>query len=81
MEQWAGIRRLRRVDGVSVREISRRTGLHRKTIRRALASTDPPRYSAGGSKADPFKDWICGAFLRWFITSTSRRAGVHYPHS
>jgi transposase len=61
VEQWAEIRRLHRVDGVSIRDISRRTGLHRKTIRRALAAAEPPRYSrpAGGSKVDPFKEWIC----------------------
>ena len=38
VEQWAEIRRLYRVEGVSIREISRRTGLHRKTVRRALAA-------------------------------------------
>jgi transposase len=61
VEQWAEIRRLYRVELVSIREISRRTGLHRKTIRRALAASEPPRYSrpASGSKLDPFKDWIC----------------------
>jgi transposase len=61
VEQWAEIRRLHRVEGVSIREISRRTGLHRKTIRRALAAVEPPRYSrpAAGSKLDPFKEWIC----------------------
>jgi transposase len=61
VEQWSEIRRLHRVECVSIREISRRTGLHRKTIRRALAATEPPRYSrvASGSKVDPFKDWIC----------------------
>jgi transposase len=61
VEQWADIRRLYRVDGVSIREISRRTGLHRKTIRRALAAAEPPRYERepAGSKVDPFKDWIC----------------------
>jgi transposase len=61
VEQWAEVRRLYRVESVSIREISRRTGLHRKTIRRALAAVEPPRYSrpAGGSKLDPFKDWIC----------------------
>ena len=60
MEQWAEIRRIHRVDGVSIREIGRRTGLHRKTIRgrwRRLCrrSTRGP----AGSKVDPFKDWIC----------------------
>jgi transposase len=61
VEQWAEIRRLYRVELVSIREISRRTGLHRKTIGRALAASEPPRYSrpASGSKLDPFKDWIC----------------------
>jgi transposase len=60
VEQWAEIRRLHRA-GVSIREISARTGLHRKTVRRALAAAEPPKYSrpAGGSKLDPFKDWIC----------------------
>jgi transposase len=61
VEQWAEIRRLHRVDGVSIREISKRTGLHRKTVRRALAAVEPPRYSRATavSKLDPFKDWIC----------------------
>jgi transposase len=61
VEQWAEIRRMHRVERLSVREISRRTGLHRKTIRRALAAGTPPRYSRppAPSKLDPFKDWIC----------------------
>jgi len=61
VEQWAEIRRLHRVDGLSIREISRRTGFHRKTVRRALVAPEPPRYSrpAAGSKVDPFRDWIC----------------------
>jgi transposase len=61
VEQWAEVRRMRRVERLSIREISRRTGLHRKTVRRALAADVPPRYSRSpaGSKLDPFKDWIC----------------------
>jgi transposase len=61
VEQWAEIRRMHRVERLSIREISRRTGLHRKTVRRALAAEMPPRYSRapGGSKLDPFKDWVC----------------------
>jgi len=60
VQQWAEIRRMRFVEGLGIREIRRRTGLHRETIRRALASSDPPRYSrpACGSKLDPFKDEI-----------------------
>jgi transposase len=61
VEQWAELRRLYRVERLSIREISRRTGLHRKTIRRALASELPPRYvrAPRGSKLDAVKEWIC----------------------
>ena len=61
VEQWAEIRRMHRVERLSIREISKRTGLHRKTIRRALAAETPPMYSRPpvASKLDPFKEWIC----------------------
>jgi transposase len=61
VEQWAEIRRMHRVERLSIREIGRRTGLHRKTIRRALAAETPPTYSrpAAASKLDPFREWIC----------------------
>lgn len=61
VEQWAEVRRLHFVRGLSIREIHRRTGLHRETIRRAIASDRPPRYrrTAAGSKLDPFNDEIC----------------------
>jgi transposase len=61
VEQWAEIRRVHRVERLSIREISKRTGLHRKTIRRALAAEVPPRYSRppAVSRLDPFKEWIC----------------------
>ena len=61
VEQWAEVRRMHRVDGVSAREISRRTGLHRNTVKRLLTAPVPPRYQRkpAGSKLDPFKAWIC----------------------
>lgn len=60
VEHWAEIRRLHFVDGVSIREIRRRTGLHRETIRRALAAKRPPAYRRvkAPSKIDPFKEEI-----------------------
>ena len=60
VEQWAEIRRLHFVKGLSQREIRRRTGLHRDTIRRAIDSSEPPVYrrAPAGSKLDPFKDEI-----------------------
>ena len=45
VEQWAVVRRMRGVDGLSIREISRRTGLHRDTVGRWLGAPEPPRYS------------------------------------
>src|SRR4051794_40300929 len=52
---------MHRVERVSIREISRRTGLHRKTVRRALAAETPPRYArpAAVSKLVPYREWIC----------------------
>ncbi len=60
VEQWAELRRLHFVDGISIKELARRTGLHRSTIRRALRSERPPRYERAPlpSKLDPFKDEI-----------------------
>src|SRR5215218_10656389 len=57
VEQWAEIRRVRHVVGLSQREIHRRTGIHRDTIRRALASPQPPSYGPRprrASKPDPY---------------------------
>jgi transposase len=57
VERWAEIRRMRHVEGLSQREIHRRTGVHRDTIRRARASPEPPSYGPRpprASKLDPF---------------------------
>ena len=61
VEQWAEVRRMHVVEGLSGREISRRTGLHRDTVARLLAAAVPPKYERRpvGSKLDPFKEWIC----------------------
>ena len=60
VEQWAEIRRLHFVRGLSMREIHRQTGLHRDTISRAIHSDELPVYrrAPAGSKLDPFKDEI-----------------------
>src|SRR4051794_37812270 len=48
------------VGGVSIKEIARRTGRDRNTVRRALRSSEPPVYRrvSASSKLDPFKDEI-----------------------
>jgi transposase len=60
VEQWAEVRRMRFVEGLAIREIRRRTGLHREAIRKALQSSTPPSYSrpSRGSKLDLFKDQV-----------------------
>jgi transposase len=60
VEQWAGIRRVRFVAGLSIKEIARRTGRDRNTIRRALRSSEPPGYrrAPAVSKLDPFREEI-----------------------
>jgi transposase len=55
--RWAEIRRMREVDGLSIREIARRTGHDRNTVRRALRGSVPPCYERPSrpSKLDPFE--------------------------
>jgi transposase len=62
VRRWAEIRRMREVDGLSIREIAKRTGHDRNTVRRALRREGPPRYERPRrpSKLDPFKDEIHG---------------------
>jgi transposase len=60
VEGWAELRREHFVRGVSIKDLARRTGLSRNTVRAALRASAPPKYSrpAAGSKLDPFKDEI-----------------------
>lgn len=60
MEDWAEIRRLHRAESVPIKEIARRLGVARNTVRAALASERPPKYKrpARGSVADRFEPQI-----------------------
>ena len=48
------------VERLSIKEIARRSGLSRNTVRKALRSSEPPRYRRprGSSMLDPFEDEI-----------------------
>ncbi len=61
VQEWAEIRAMRVVEGLSIKEIARRTGHSRNTIRSALRSPEPPRYgprTPRPSKLDPHKPKI-----------------------
>ncbi len=60
VERWAELRREHFVRGVSIKELMRRTGLARNTIRVALRSDQPPAFRTPErpSKLDPFKEEI-----------------------
>ena len=44
VEDWAEIRRLHRAEGVPIKEVARRLGVARNTVRAALAADRAPRY-------------------------------------
>ena len=60
VERWAELRREHFVRGVSIKELVRRTGLARNTVRAALRADAPPGFCLPErpSKLDPFKDEI-----------------------
>ena len=60
---FALIRRDARVEGLSIRELARRHGVGRPTVRQALAQAEPPARKPrvrSAPRLDPFKDAIDG---------------------
>ncbi len=64
--EWAQVRTIA-ADGVSQREIARRLGINRRTVRRMLESDEPPSYrrTRQGSKIDPFEPVIRRVLTDW----------------
>jgi transposase len=60
VERWAELRREHFVRGVGVRELARRYGISRNTVRVALRSSEPPAFRCPErrSKLEPFRDEI-----------------------
>ena len=67
VEDWAEIRRLHRAEGVPIKEIARRLGVARNTVRAALASDRPPTYERAprGSVVDAFEPQIRALLAEW----------------
>jgi transposase len=86
VEDWAEIRRLHRAEGVPIKEIARRLGLARNTVRSALASQRPPRYERAprGSVADAFEPAIralLAVYPRMPAPAIAQRIGWSYSIS
>ncbi len=67
MEDWAEIRRLHRAEGVPIKEIARRLGVARKTVRAALNSDRPPVFQRAprGQVADAFEPRMRALLQEW----------------
>ena len=64
--EWAEIRALAK-DGILQREIASRLGINRRTVARALAADQPPRYvrAPAGSQLDPLMPVIRRVLEQW----------------
>jgi transposase len=83
VEDWAEIRRLHRAEGVPIKEIVRRLGVARNTVRAALGSDRPPRYERAprGSVVDAFEPRIravLAEFPRMPAPAIAERIGWPY---
>ncbi len=61
------IRRMHYVEGRAIRDIARRLGHSRKTIRKALASSEIPRYSLTQEKPSPVVEPVLPVVQAWLV--------------
>jgi transposase len=84
VEDWAEIRRLHRAEGVPIKEIARRLGVARNTVRSALRSPGPPSRGRPrrGSLVDAVEPQV-RALLREFprMPATVIAQRIGWPHS
>lgn len=84
MEDWAEIRRLHRAEDVPIREIARRMALSRNTVRAALASDRPPKYTRAkhGSVVNSYEPQIRVLLAEWpRMPATVIAERISWPYS
>ena len=62
------------VEGLGLRAIAKRAGVHRRTVRAALDASHPPTRSSGrrGSIIDPYRGWLLARLSqRWSLVKTT----------
>jgi transposase len=59
------IRKKHLIDGWSIRQLSRQLGLSRQTVRKALATTTPPRYTLRQPRPSPRIDPVRPLIASW----------------
>jgi transposase len=80
VEDWAEIRRLHRAEGLSIKEITRRLGVARNTVRAALRSDGPPVFDrkprpSAVDAVEPAIRELLGEFPRMPATVIAERIG------
>ncbi len=67
VEDWAEIRRLRRVEKMPIKVIARTVGCSKNTVKKALAMTGPPAYRRApkGSVVDAVEPRIREQLQAW----------------
>lgn len=83
VHDWAEVRRLHDVEGMSKAAIAAKLSMSRNTVARLVALTEPPRYerAPAGSQLDPFKEQVAAMLVEdprvaaTVITERLRRHG------
>ena len=72
MEQFEHIRRAAREEGLSVRALARRYGVHRRAVRQALAEAVPPARKTPARSAPVLGSHV-DTMRRWLVADESAR--------